>query len=117
MDRLPQLAADLAARQVDVLVATGGANMAAMSALKHIPIVASFGADPAKLGFIASLNHPGGNVTGMTVFSAELEAKRLQLLDEIAPRGAILGYVSSKPACSSASQVRDGDKQQNRQST
>jgi putative ABC transport system substrate-binding protein len=93
MDRLPQLAADLVGRQVDVLVATGGANMAAMSAIKNIPIVASFGADPAKLGFVASLNRPGGNVTGMTVFSAELEAKRLQLLDEIAPRGTILGYV------------------------
>ena len=67
--------------------------MAAIDATKTIPIVATFGGDPVKQGFVASLNHPGGNVTGAVVFSTDLEAKRLQLIDEIAPRGTTIGYL------------------------
>ena len=75
-DRLPELAAELVRRQPAVLVATGGAP-AAINATRTIPIVISFGGDPVRLGYVASLNHPGGNVTGATIFSADLEAKSL----------------------------------------
>jgi putative ABC transport system substrate-binding protein len=93
VERLPELAADLVRLQPAVLVGTGGANAAAMAATKTIPVVASFGGDPVKLGYVASLNHPGGNVTGVTIFSPDLEAKRLELMNEILPRGATIGYL------------------------
>jgi putative tryptophan/tyrosine transport system substrate-binding protein len=92
-DRLPELAADLVRRQPTVLVATGGAQMAVIAATKTIPIVAAFGGDPVRLGYVASLNHPSGNVTGVTIFSADLEAKRLELINEVVPRGEIIGYL------------------------
>jgi len=92
-DRLPELAADLVRRQPTVLVATGGAQVAAIAATKTIPIVAGFGGDPVRLGYVASLNHPSGNVTGVTIFSADLEAKRLELINEVVPRGEIIGYL------------------------
>ena len=92
-DQLPELAAELVRRQPAVIVATGGAHVAAIGATKTIPIVATFGGDPVKQGFVASLNHPGGNVTGAVVFSTDLEEKRLQLIDEIAPRGTTIGYL------------------------
>jgi putative ABC transport system substrate-binding protein len=93
IDQVPKLASDLIDRQPSVLVATGGANIAAMAATKTIPIVASFGGEPVKQGFVASLNQPGGNVTGAIIFSADLEAKRLELINEIAPRGTTVGYL------------------------
>jgi putative tryptophan/tyrosine transport system substrate-binding protein len=92
-DRLPELAADLVRRQPTVLVGTGGANVAVIAATKTIPIVVAFGGDPVKLGYVASLNHPGGNVTGATIFSTDLEAKRLELINEVVPRGKIIGYL------------------------
>jgi putative tryptophan/tyrosine transport system substrate-binding protein len=92
-DRLPELAADLVRRQPAVLVGTGDAHIAAIAATKTIPIVVSFGGNPVKLGFVTSLNRPGGNVTGMTVFSDELEAKRFELINEIVPRGVVVGYL------------------------
>jgi len=93
LDQLPELAAELVHLRPDVLVGTGGANTAAIAATKTIPVVVSFGGDPVKLGYVASLNHPGGNVTGLTIFSADLEAKRLELMNEILPRGATIGYL------------------------
>jgi len=93
LDQLPEFAAELIRLRPDVLVGTGGANAAAMAATKTIPIVVSFGGDPVKLGYVASLNHPVGNVTGVTIFSADLEAKRLALMNEILPRGATIGYL------------------------
>jgi putative tryptophan/tyrosine transport system substrate-binding protein len=93
VDRLPELAADLVRSRSSVLVGTGGAHMAAIAATKTIPVVVSFGGDPVKLGYVASLNHPGGNVTGSTIFSSDLEAKRLELINEVVPRGEIIGYL------------------------
>jgi putative ABC transport system substrate-binding protein len=92
-DRLPELAADLVRRQPAVLVATGGAQRAVIAATKTIPIVAGFGGDPVRLGYVASLNHPSGNVTGVTIFSTDLEAKRLELINEVVPRGKTIGYL------------------------
>jgi len=93
LDQLPELAAELVRLRPDVLVGTGGANTAAIAATKTIPVVVSFGGDPVKLGYVASLNQPGGNVTGVTVFSPDLEAKRLELMSEVLPRGASVGYL------------------------
>jgi putative ABC transport system substrate-binding protein len=63
LDQLPELAAELVRLRPDVLVGTGGAHIAAIAATKTIPVVVSFGGDPVKLGYVASLNKPGGNVT------------------------------------------------------
>ncbi len=93
LDQLPELASELIRLQPDVLVGTGGANTAAMVATKIIPVVVSFGGDPVKLGYVVRLNHPGGNVTGVAIFSAVLEAKRLELMNEILRRGATIGYL------------------------
>ena len=86
-DRLPELAADLVSRNVEVIVTTGGAAsaLAARDATATIPIVFS-AADPVGSGLVASLARPGGNLTGFSILSTELTPKRLELLCELAPR-------------------------------
>jgi putative ABC transport system substrate-binding protein len=88
-DRLPELAAGLVRLKVDIIVAAGGTLIvrSALNATKTIPIVmVGGGADPVREGFVESLAHPGGNVTGLTVLRTDLAGKRLELLKEAVPK-------------------------------
>jgi putative ABC transport system substrate-binding protein len=109
-DRLSSLAADLVRRRVAVIVTTGGppAAFAAKAATATILIVFMVGEDPAKLGLVASLARPGGNLTGINLFIGELAAKRLELLRELVPAAShVAVLVNPVNRANSETTVRD----------
>jgi len=107
--RLPALAADLVARQVDVIVAPGGAPaaIAAKSATTTIPIVFEMGADPIAMGLVSSLNRPGGNLTGVSSLNVEVSPKRLELLWQLIPMAAEVAVLINPTSPTAESQSKN----------
>lgn len=107
VDRLPQMARELAALPVDIIVCSGGpsAVAAAKSATSTIPIVFAPVSDPVRLGFVESLNRPGRNITGVAALTTELDPKRLELLNELVPGKGIFGVLQNPSRPDSALQI------------
>jgi putative tryptophan/tyrosine transport system substrate-binding protein len=94
-DRLPAMAAELAARQVAVIAATGGEppGLAAKAATTTIPIVCTLGGDAVAAGLVAQINRPGGNITGVTIIGVEMGPKRVELAHKLVPNAGVLAML------------------------
>ncbi len=108
-DRLPALAAELVRKQVAVIAATRSPapGLAAKGATSTIPVVFQTGSNPVQDGMVASLNRPGGNVTGVTRQTLEMTPKRLGLISELAPKATIIALLVNPKGQQSATQVRE----------
>jgi putative tryptophan/tyrosine transport system substrate-binding protein len=111
LDRLPTLATELVERHVDVIAAVGGeiAAHAAKSATKTIPVVFVIGTDPAKTGLVASINRPGNNVTGVTLYTIAVEQKRLELLRQLVPAAATFAVLVNPKQLKNIADARRAD--------
>jgi putative ABC transport system substrate-binding protein len=109
LDRLPELAADLVRARVAIIIAAGGAQtaLAARAATSSIPIVFQNGSDPVKLGLVASLGRPGGNLTGITVLSSDTVPKRVEIMHALSPSGSGLGWLVYAQGPTRDTNVRD----------
>jgi putative ABC transport system substrate-binding protein len=108
-DRLPVLAAELVRSQIVVLAATGGDStiLAARAATATIPIVFTTGSDPVALGYVASLNRPSGNVTGVWILTSILGAKRIGLLRELVPKADAIGVLVNPTYAAAVAQLEE----------
>jgi putative tryptophan/tyrosine transport system substrate-binding protein len=108
-DRLPTLAADLVSRQVTVIAATGGepSPLAAKAATATIPIVFTLGGDPVETGLVASLNRPGGNLTGTTIMTVEMGPKRLGILRQLVPNAVAVAMLINPNFQTASAEVRN----------
>jgi putative tryptophan/tyrosine transport system substrate-binding protein len=106
-DRVPALAAELVRRHVVVIVANTPANLAAKAATSTIPIVFTTGGDPVQMGLVASLNRPGGNITGVTQVLAEVAPKRLELAHEMVPTATVIAVLLNPTNPNSEVELRD----------
>ncbi len=111
-DRLPALAAELVSLRVAVLYSAGGppAALAAKAATSTIPIVFSTANDPVELGLVASLNRPGGNITGMSLLASDLWAKAVELLRELVPTASVVAYLVNPSSPSVATYLEGATK-------
>jgi putative ABC transport system substrate-binding protein len=108
-DQLPALAAELVRRRVSILVTSGAvhAALAAKAATATIPIVFGHGSDPVRFGLVASLNRPGGNITGITYLTTQLESKRLGLLHELVPQATAITVLVNPTNPNAQSQTKE----------
>jgi putative ABC transport system substrate-binding protein len=112
-DRLPDLAAELVRRRVDVIVSSGGSGpaLAAKAATNTIPIVVLMGGDPVNLGLVASLSRPGSNVTGVAQLVVAAEQKRLELCRELVPGASTIAYLVNPAGPNTEGQTQNIDAQ------
>lgn len=107
-DRLEEMAMGLVDLKVDVIAAFGPAPaQAAVAATRSVPVIFAMSADPIKLGFVTSLNRPGGNVTGLTFLGSELVGKQFEMLRELLPRAPIIGLLLNPSSPARDSHLRD----------
>jgi putative ABC transport system substrate-binding protein len=107
-ERLPSMAADLVRREVNLIAAMGTPSvLPAKTATSTIPIVFRIGVDPVELGLVASMNRPGGNLTGVVSLNVELEPKRLELLRQLAPDAKLIGLLLNPTSPNAETQSRD----------
>ena len=109
-DQLSELAADLVRKRVAAIVANTNAAPYAISATKRIPIIFVSGLDPVAAGFVPNLNHPGGNVTGVSFFAGPLTSKRLEILHELVPKAETVALLVDPDFFRAEAELRELDK-------